>query len=235
MHIKIPNADQIALRNSSDIYQIMQVVLSEESRIDETLKEHFWVIALNQHYKILNIELVGMGTSKNVLADPADVFSLPLHKRASFVVLVHNHPSGNLQPSERDIDMTGRLFHAGQIFRIKVLDHLILGRNAYYSFKDTDLLFSCELDEKYALTLEKRAELEEEMRNRKEEIRLEGEKMGLEKGKEEGEKMGIVKGRQEGLKEGMKMGIKKGETKTLEALVKQGIITQAQADAVLKK
>jgi DNA repair protein RadC len=92
MIINIENADKIYIRNSCDIYAIMRLILTEEYKIDGT-KEHFWTIALNQANKIVNIELVSFGSYRSTASEPAEIFSIPLQKKAACVILIHNHPS----------------------------------------------------------------------------------------------------------------------------------------------
>ena len=206
MEVKIPNANKITLLTGSDVYDIMRMVFKKQKKLDPSVKEYFWVIALNQHRKIVLIELISMGSIKATVVEPADVFTLPLHKRASSIILVHNHPSGLLAPSDADIDITTRLVHVGKTFNIRVADHVIITQNGYYSFFDSGKLADCEYDEKYALTFQKRAELEDEMERRTDEIRAEGEKIG----------------RQQERKE------------LVNKLVKQGIITKEQVEEMLR-
>ena len=95
MILQVKNADKITIQESEDIYKIIQLISKREQKVDRS-KEHFWTIALNLASKIVNIELVGLGSFKSVACEPADVFSIPLQKKASKLILIHNHPSGNL-------------------------------------------------------------------------------------------------------------------------------------------
>lgn len=72
-------------------------------------KEHFWVLALNNANKILSLELVSLGSVSSTIVKPMEVLSIPLQKKAVGVILVHNHPSGSLEPSEADKDLTDLL------------------------------------------------------------------------------------------------------------------------------
>ena len=180
MLFNIQNADKIALRTSSDIYRLMRVILDEEQRIDTSTKEHFWVISMNQHAKILSIELVSMGGFSSTILKPADVFSLPLHKKASYIVLVHPHPSDYLGASKSDLDMTNRLIHVGKLLSINVFDHLIMGHSSFYSLRDNGVVSELSMDTKYTLSFQERKALEEELADRAHEIRLAGEEAGRE-------------------------------------------------------
>lgn len=131
-----------------EVYGIMQRILMRESKIDRT-REHFWVICLSNANKILNIELISMGSVHQTIAEPMEVFSVPLQKRASGVILVHNHPSGNLLPSSADKDLTDLLIQCGRMLNIKVVDHFIISARNCYSFVETGLLAELEESLKY--------------------------------------------------------------------------------------
>ncbi len=103
----------------------MQKILLRADRIDQD-REHFWIVGLANNNRILFIELIGLGSINATIAEPMDVFSFALQKRAVKVILVHNHPSGDLQPSEADKDTTDNLIQAGRIVRTEVSDHLII-------------------------------------------------------------------------------------------------------------
>jgi DNA repair protein RadC len=197
------NIEQLAIHHSSDIYQIMQMVLKREKKLN-TAKEHFWVIALNNANKILSIELVSTGSTSNTIVRPMEVLSIPLQKRATGVILVHNHPSGRLEPSEEDKELTDCLIQACRLMNTPVLDHVIITENSYYSFQASGLLERLEASNKYVLPfeLEKQFhdELEEEIKRVEQESKKKineslkiGEEIGLKKGKEIGEGIGIEK------------------------------------------
>ena len=107
MEIKLTNAEKIKILNSDDLFRIMQQILLRENKIDQN-REHFWVIGLENNNRILFIELISLGTVNKSLTEPMEVFSLALQKRAVKIILCHNHPSGELKPSEQDKDITDR-------------------------------------------------------------------------------------------------------------------------------
>lgn len=148
MNIKLTNTQRIKLSCSDDVYSIMQRILLRENRIDRN-REHLWTISLDNANRLLNIELVSMGTINKTLVEPMEVFSVPLQKRAVKIVIVHNHPSGKTKPSEADKDITDRLIQVGRIMDVPVTDHLIITENTFFSFADSGLLAELELSTKY--------------------------------------------------------------------------------------
>ena len=148
MNIKLKESQDKKINSSDDIYGIMQKILLRENKIDRN-REHLWTISLSTAHKILNIELVTMGAINKVLIEPMEIFSVPLQKRAVKIILVHNHPSGELKPSAGDKDITDRLIQCGRIMNVPVLDHLIITEKTYFSFADTGLLEELEQSKKY--------------------------------------------------------------------------------------
>lgn len=101
-------------------------MLREENRLYQV--EHFQVLLLNTRRKLLRIEQISQGTLDTILVHPREVFRLAIAANAAAIVLVHNHPSGDPTPSEGDIRVTRELIRAGQLLKIEVLDHVILGQ-----------------------------------------------------------------------------------------------------------
>ena len=148
MDIKLTEQERIKVLNSDDIYGIMQRILMREQVIDRN-REHFWVIGLENNNRILFIELISLGTVNKTLVEPMEVFSFALQKRAVKIILCHNHPSGELQPSEADKDISDRLIQVGIIVDTEVIDHLIISAKSYLSFKDVGLLDELKKSTKY--------------------------------------------------------------------------------------
>ncbi|MDD7886127.1 JAB domain-containing protein [Flavivirga sp. 57AJ16] len=148
MDIKLTETEKIKVLNSDDIYGIMQKILLRENKIDQN-REHFWVIGLENNNRILFIELISLGTVNKTLADPMEVFSFALQKRAVRIILCHNHPSGELKPSEADNDITDKLIQVGIIVNTEVLDHLIISDKSYLSYEDIGLLDELKKSTKY--------------------------------------------------------------------------------------
>ena len=108
--------------------------------IQEKAKEHFKLVLLNTRNKIIDISTISVGTLNASLVHPREVFKTAIARSASSIILVHNHPSDDPEPSDDDITLTRRLADAGRLMGIEVLDHIILTRNGYTSFKERGLL-----------------------------------------------------------------------------------------------
>jgi DNA repair protein RadC len=104
--------------------------------IDDMRQEHFLVLYLNQSNHALKVECLSNGGTTNVIADPKLIFKNALNLGATCLVLGHNHPSGNPRPSEDDRQLTKKLVAAGKLLDITVIDHIIIGNERYYSFRD---------------------------------------------------------------------------------------------------
>ena len=104
--------------------------------IDDMTQEHFLVLYLNQSNHALKVECISNGGTTNVIADPKIIFKNALTLNATCIVLGHNHPSGNPRPSEDDRLLTKKLVAAGKLLDISVIDHIIIGNERYYSFRD---------------------------------------------------------------------------------------------------
>ena len=109
-------------------------LLREESRPQDV--EQFRVVLLNTRRRLIGLETISQGTLDTILVHPREVFKRAIAANASAVVLVHNHPSGDPTPSEADIKVTRDLIRAGQLLKIEVLDHVILGRRTMERQKD---------------------------------------------------------------------------------------------------
>lgn len=98
--------------------------------------EEFWILLLNRANRVIKPVQISRGGVAGTVADPKIIFKHALDQLASAIILAHNHPSGNLQPSQADIQLTKKLVEAGKWLDLPVLDHLILSDHAYYSFGD---------------------------------------------------------------------------------------------------
>jgi len=109
-------------------------LLREDNRSYEV--EHFQVVSLNTRRKFIRVDRISQGTLDTLLVHAREVFKPALAASAAAIVLVHNHPSGDPTPSEADIKVTRDLIRAGQVLKIEVLDHVILGRPSKERSKD---------------------------------------------------------------------------------------------------
>ena len=104
--------------------------------IDDIRQEHFLVMYLNQSNHALKVECISNVGTTHVIADPKIIFKNALNLNATCIILGHNHPSGNPRPSEDDRQLTKKLVAAGKLLDITVIDHIIIGNERYYSFRD---------------------------------------------------------------------------------------------------
>ena len=126
--------------NPQTVQGVLSKVLNSENEVDR-MKEHFWVIGLSTRTAIQYIDLVSLGTLNASLVHPREVFRFSILKAVSSIILSHNHPSGNAEPSEEDMKITRRLVEAGKIIGIEVLDHIVIGdRDSFYSFKERGII-----------------------------------------------------------------------------------------------
>ncbi len=102
----------------------------------DLMHEEFWVLLLNRANTIIGKEQISKGGLTGTVADPRLIFRSAIDRRAAAIVVCHNHPSGNLSPSEQDIRLTKNLVEAGKVLEIPVLDHIIITQHGFYSFAD---------------------------------------------------------------------------------------------------
>jgi DNA repair protein RadC len=119
---------------SKDAFQILQL------KLEDLPHEEFWIVLLNRANKVIDTKLVGRGGVSSTVVDSKVIFSFALESLASGIILAHNHPSGNLKPSNSDIRLTKKLVDAGEIMEVPILDHIIVGDNDYFSFADEGLI-----------------------------------------------------------------------------------------------
>lgn len=139
MNVRLSKDQKTHLNDSNGVYKIMQQVLLRENKVRRN-QEHFWVVGLDNKNKVLFIELIGLGAVNRVDAAPPDVFRMAIYKLAVRMILVHNHPSGEVEPSQADLDMTDRMLKVGKLIHIEVIDHLIISEERYVSFADEGII-----------------------------------------------------------------------------------------------
>ena len=123
-----------------DIKNPESVVKAIRASIKDKAKEHFKLILLNPRNKIIGISTISIGTLNASLVHPREVFKDAIVHTAASVVLAHNHPSGDPEPSEDDLKITKKLVESGKILGIEVLDHIIITKNGFKSFKEEGLI-----------------------------------------------------------------------------------------------
>jgi DNA repair protein RadC len=122
------------ITNSRDAFEIFR------SSIGDQPYEEFWIILLNKANKVIQKCSISEGGISGTVVDPKKIFKIVLDHHASSIILGHNHPSGNVQPSEADHKITIKIKDAGMMLDVAVLDHIILGDDKYYSFADEGVL-----------------------------------------------------------------------------------------------
>ncbi|NND94979.1 MAG: DNA repair protein RadC [Flavobacteriales bacterium] len=129
-----PSAERVQIKSSKDAFNILV------PEIGDLHHEEFLVLMLNRNNRVTSKEKISSGGIAGTVVDPKIIFKLALDKRASALILAHNHPSGNLNPSKQDISLTKQMKEAGQLLDISVLDHLIVTEHGYYSFADEGMI-----------------------------------------------------------------------------------------------
>ncbi|MCU0468360.1 MAG: DNA repair protein RadC [Arcicella sp.] len=129
---EIPERTRITC--SRDAYEVLKPHLLDLPH------EEFWILLLNRANQVMKCERISSGGVSGTVADPKMIFKTALENLSSAIILSHNHPSGNLTPSEADKNLTKRLREAGTYLEIPVLDHVIFTDNGYLSFADEGLL-----------------------------------------------------------------------------------------------
>lgn len=117
-----------------------EVFLQFEHILEDKTNEEFWMLLLNRANGIISKQKISVGGISGTVVDPKIIFGLALNESASAIILCHNHPSGNLVPSQQDIDITRKLKEGGKLLDILVQDHIIVGNKSYFSFADEGLL-----------------------------------------------------------------------------------------------
>ncbi|EFK57858.1 RadC family protein [Sphingobacterium spiritivorum] len=109
-------------------------------QLQDLLHEEFWVLYLNRASVILNQQLIGKGGNDFTPVDVRIILKHALNCQASSMILVHNHPSGSLKPSNQDLQLTKKIVDASKIMDIRVMDHVIFTNSKYFSFQDEGLM-----------------------------------------------------------------------------------------------
>ncbi|GER58131.1 DNA repair protein [Patiriisocius marinus] len=131
------NQKKLKVKNSQDSYAIL--LESWDKNIIE-LQEEFKILLLNRSNTVLGVYSLSKGGVASTVVDPKLVFAVALKCNASSIIISHNHPSGNLKPSESDRKLTKRLKKAGEYLDITILDHIIVTKENFYSFADNGIL-----------------------------------------------------------------------------------------------
>jgi len=122
------------IKSPEEVAEIFIPLLHDE------LKERFIVVSLNSANKVIKWDTISIGNLNSSVVHPREVFKTAIENSAASIILIHNHPSGNLEPSNEDISITKKIVESGKILDIPVFDHLIIAGNGYASFVEKRLI-----------------------------------------------------------------------------------------------
>lgn len=122
--------DRKVIRSSSDAHALFKPILADLNH------EEFWVLYLNNRNQVLGQRRISKGGLSGTTADPRQVFRIALQLHATGIILAHNHPSGNLNPSNADDQLTRNMSAGGEALIIRVLDHIVISSEGYFSYSD---------------------------------------------------------------------------------------------------
>lgn len=126
--------EQISVKSHQDVIKLVRQKLKDKK------KEHFLILCLDTRNNLIKISNISTGTLDANLVHPREVFKEAIQSLSSSIILVHNHPSGNPEPSDADIDITKRILETGKAVGIDILDHIIIANNRSFSFKEKGIV-----------------------------------------------------------------------------------------------
>jgi len=129
-------SEQPQISTSIDAYHVLKEAWSETI----SYCEEFNILLLNRANKVLAISKISVGGIAGTIADPKKIFQTALKGNASSIILAHNHPSGNLKPSQADLDLTQKIKEAGKFLDLPIVDHIIISDEGFLSFADEGIL-----------------------------------------------------------------------------------------------
>ena len=125
---------KIHVHSAGEVAKVFQDILALEDKIEQE-KEHYYVMHLNVRSRVLMVELVTVGTVSSSLVHPRETYRRAVIAGSASIIIAHNHPSGEVDPSDEDMKVTRAMFDAGNILGITMLDHIIFTKDTYFSFK----------------------------------------------------------------------------------------------------
>jgi len=131
-HNAVPASQMQKITQSQHAYDVLRSIWNDQIE----LYESFYVLFMSRANRVLGYRCISQGGVSGTVVDPKSIFQAALLCNASSLILSHNHPSGNMQPSEADSKITTKIKEAGRFLDIDVLDHLIISTDEYYSFAD---------------------------------------------------------------------------------------------------
>ena len=134
---KVKPSDRPKITSVKDCYQLLKELWNENTI---EMQEEFKVLLLNRGNKVIGVYEASAGGITGTVADPRLILAAAIKSLSVSIILSHNHPSGNLKPSQEDINITKKIKEAGNLMNVQLLDHLIITQNSYLSFADEGLL-----------------------------------------------------------------------------------------------
>ena len=134
------------VKESSFLYQTRKILSPSDAyemikdQLQDLDREQFIITCLNTKNEPTNISVVAVGTLNKAIVHPREVFKTAILSNAASIMAFHNHPSGDTTPSQQDLQLTNRLYEAGELLGIKLLDHLIIGDGSFTSLKEKGYL-----------------------------------------------------------------------------------------------
>ncbi len=122
------------ITKSSDVYDLIAPYIMDKSH------EEVWLVMMNQAGRVINHSRISLGGMTGTIVDPKVIMRLAIENHATRIILVHNHPSGSVRPSQQDIKLTNKIRHGALLLDLKLTDHVIIAGDRYYSFLDEGLL-----------------------------------------------------------------------------------------------
>jgi DNA repair protein RadC len=126
---------KIKVTSAKEVAKVFQDILALEDKIDQE-KEHYYVMHLNIRSQVMMVELVTIGVLNSSLVHPRETFRRAVISGSAAIIIAHNHPSGEVEPSDEDMKITRVMHEAGNILGIALLDHIIFTKDNYFSFKN---------------------------------------------------------------------------------------------------
>ena len=126
---------KIKINDPKDVAKLFVDLLDLEDRIDRE-KEHFYVMHLDMRSQVKMVELVSLGTLTSSLVHPRETFRRAIIQGSASIIVAHNHPSGEVDPSDEDTKVTKLLFEAGNVLGIKLEDHIIFAKDKFFTFRE---------------------------------------------------------------------------------------------------
>ncbi len=132
VYLKQENNHQV-IKNGLDVYHLFSYLTLEK-------QENLIVLLLDNKNKIITYKTIFIGTLNISIAHPRDIFKYAINNNAASLIVIHNHPSGDPNPSKQDLDLTKQIIKSGHIIGIDVIDHIIIGNNRYYTYKENRVI-----------------------------------------------------------------------------------------------